>query len=200
MGGQALRRSALLRERFGCRRVPGLALPGREVLVQRRANDRMNKPKALDANQDVGPDEVIRRGAHGVFAQTRYPTGKPHLAVISKHGHRPRQLAGRRAERGKSMQDKAAYGGRTDRLHLARRAGRRHDPCRVQGAEQLSQEKGVAAGRPMTRSAELLGRLRAQALLRPGHRGGLAQWSGMQHAGLGTRRHLGPQRPLVGRG
>ena len=55
MRGHALRRSALLRQRFGCRRVPRLALPGREILVQRRTNDRMNKPQALDARRRCQP-------------------------------------------------------------------------------------------------------------------------------------------------
>ncbi|MET0762132.1 MAG: hypothetical protein ABWZ63_07340 [Thermoleophilaceae bacterium] len=179
--------------------MPRLALPGREILIQRRTNDRMNEPQALDGGEDVSPDEVIRRRTGGVFAQTRHAPGELRLAVIPKHGDRPRQLARRRAERGKSMQNKAAHGGRTDLLHLARRAGRRHDPRRVQGAEQLPQEQGVATGGSMTRAAELLSRLCAQALPRQSHGSGLAQWSRMQHARLGTRRHLSPQRPPVGR-
>ena len=44
------------------------------------------------------------------------------------------------------MQDETAHGGRADRLHLARRGRRRHDARRVQGAQQLPQEQGVAAG------------------------------------------------------
>ena len=195
----ALGRSALTSQRFGRRRVPRLAFPGREILIQRRTNDRVNKPQALDGGEDVSPDEVIRRRTGGVFAQPRHATGELHLAVISKHGDHPRQLARRRAERGKPMQNKAAHGGRTDLLHLARRVGRRHDPRRIQGTEQLPQEQGVATGRAMTRAAELLGRLCAQALPRQSHRSGLAQRSRIQHACLGTRRHLRPQRAHVGR-
>ena len=68
-------------------------------------------------------------------------------------------------------------------------------PAASRAPEQLPQEQGVAAGRRMTRAAELLGRLRAQALPRQSHRGGLAQRSRVQRDRLGTRRHLRPQRP-----
>ena len=195
MRRHALGRRALLRQRLGRRGVPRLALAGREILVQGRANDRMNESQALATDEDVRPDELIRRRTGGVLAQPRHPADELQLAVVAEHGDRPRQLGRIRTERGKPMQDEAAHGRGTDRLHLARRARRRSDPRRVQRAEQLPQEQGIAAGGSVARAAELLGRLRAEALPRQSHRGGLAQRPQLQHARFGTRRHLRPQRP-----
>jgi hypothetical protein len=41
--------------------VPGLALTGRKILIQRRAHDRVHEPQTLSRNEDVRPDQVICR-------------------------------------------------------------------------------------------------------------------------------------------
>jgi hypothetical protein len=152
----------------------------------------MYEPDALVTNENVCPDEVIGRRTGGVFAQTRHASRELELAVVSEHGDHPRQLARRGAERGKSMQNKAAHGGRTDHLDFAGRAGGRLYSRRVEGAEELPQEQGVAPGRSMTGVAEFRGRIRAQPLPRQRQRGGLTQRSRIEQARLGARRHLRP--------
>ena len=178
--GEPLRRSALLRQRFGGGSVSRLAFAGREILVQRRAHDRMDEPQPRGTREDVSADEVIGRRTGSVVAQARHASGELEIAVVTEHGDRSRQLARRRSERGQPVQHEAAHGGGPDRLHLARGRSRRLDPRRVEGSEQLTQEQRIAARRRMTCAAELVRRLRAQALPRQGCRGGLAQRSRVQ--------------------
>jgi len=57
--GDPLGRGTLTSQGLSGRRVPGLALTGREILIQRRAHDRVHEPQALSRNEDVRPHQVI---------------------------------------------------------------------------------------------------------------------------------------------
>ena len=194
--GDAPSRARLTRppgQRLGSRGVPRLALAGREVLVQRRANDRVNEPQALAADEDVSPDELIRRlrAASSLRPDTR--ADELQLAVVAEHGDRPRQL-GRRTERGEPMQDEPAHGGRPDRLHLARGPPTATTPAASSALSSSRRNRGFPPVARMARAAELLGGISAEAVPRQGHRGGLAQRPRLQHDRFGTGCDLRPQR------
>ena len=195
VSGDALGRCSCRGQRLGRRRVPRLPLARREVLVERGAHDGMDEPQTRPPDEDVGPHEVVRRRGGGLLAEPRHLTGELQLGVVAQHGDGSGQLVRRRAERGEPMQDEAAHGRRADRLDVAGGSGRRLDPGRFESGEQLAQEQRVAAGRRMACAAERLRRVRAQALPRERHRGGLAERPGIQHDRGGTRRHLPPHRP-----
>ena len=114
--GDALRRDAGSLQRLGGRGVPRLPLPGREVLIQGGAHDRVNEPQALGADEDVSTDEVICGGTSNVLRQTRHASGELQLAAVSEHGDDYRELARRRAERREPVQYEPAHGSWTDPL------------------------------------------------------------------------------------
>ena len=97
-----------------------------------------------------------------------------------------------RAERGEPVQDEPAHGRGADVLDLARGGGRRRDPGRVDGVQQLAQEQRVAARRRVTRAAELVRRVGAQALPCQRDRRGLAERPRVQRDGGGARRPPAP--------
>ena len=59
MRGDALGRGALHGQCPRGSRVARLSLARREILVQGRAHDRMNEPKALGTNENVGSNEIV---------------------------------------------------------------------------------------------------------------------------------------------
>ena len=191
--GDPLGRRAGVRERLGRRRVARAALARGEILVERGTDDGVDEPQARVLGEDVGPDEVVRRGRGGLLAQPGHVGGEPRVAVVAEHGDRPRQLVRVRAERREPVQHEPAHGRRPDGLHLARGGGRRRDPRRVDGVQQLAQEQRVAARRGVARAAELVRRAGAQALPRQRGRGGLAERPRVQRDGGGARGHLAPQ-------
>ena len=193
-----LGRSTLPGQCLDGRGMPCLTLAGRQILIQRGTHDRVNEPQPLGRNEDVGPDEVVCRLPGRVRAQPRHAAGEQQLAVVSQYGDGSRQLGRGRAERGEPVQDEPAHRGRSDRLDLARSGRRRLDPGGAQGFQQLPQEKRVAAGRVMAGTAELLGRLRPQAIPGQSDRSRLAQRPRIQHRRGGTGRHLRPERSRAG--
>ena len=141
--GDPLGRGTLASQGLGGRRVPGLALPGRKILIQRRAHDRVHEPQALSREEDVRSHQGICRLSGLVLAQARHPAGQQRLAVISEHGDRSRQLGRRGTERSEPVQDETAHYGRSHVLHCARRSRRRHHLGRGQSSQQLPQEERV---------------------------------------------------------
>ena len=192
--GDPLGRRARRCERLGRRRVARRALARREILVERGAHDGVDEPQAFVLDEDVGPDEVVRGGGGDVFPEPGDAGGERELGVVAEHGDRPRQLVRVRAERGEPVQDEPAHGRGPDVLDLARGGGRRRDPGRVDGVQQLAQEQRVAARRRVTRAAELLRRVGAQALPCQRDRRGLAERPRVQRDGGGARGHLHPDR------
>ena len=156
-------RSPGARSSYNAARTIGWTNPNRAARAKMSARTRSSAAAA--AASSLRPDHA---------------RGELEIAVVAEHGDRPRQLARGRSERGEPVQDEAAHGGGPDRLHLARGRGRRLDPRRVEGSEQLTQEQRIAARRRVTCAAELLRRLRAQALPRQSGRRGLAQRSRVQ--------------------
>ena len=195
--GDALGGGALASQGLSGRRVPGLALTGREILVQRRAHDRVHESQALSRNEDVRPHQLICRLSGAVLAQAGHPAGQQRLAVIAEHGDRSRQLGRRGAERSEPVQDEAAHHGRSHVLDRARRGRRRNNLGGGQGLQQLPQEERVTTGGRVAGAAELLGCVGAQALPRQRHRGRLAQRPRIQRGCGGARGQLHPQRPRL---
>ena len=192
--GDPLGRRARVRQRRGRRRMARPALARREILVQRRAHDRVDEPEACVLDEDVGPDEVVRRAGGDLLAELGHAGRERQLGVVAQHGDRPRQLVRLRAERGEPVQDEPAHGRRADGLDLARGGGRRRDPGGVDGVQQLAQEQGVAARRRVTCAAELVRRVRAEALPCKADHRGLAERPRVQRDRGGARGHLPPHR------
>ena len=195
--GDPLGRGTLASQDLGGRRVPGLALTGRKVLIQRRAHDRVHESQALSRKEDVRPYQVICRLSGVVLAQAGHPGGQQRLAVISEYGDRSRQLGRRGTERSEPVQDEAAHHGRSHVLDCVRRGRRRRHLGGGQGSQQLPQEERVTPGGRVAGAAELLGCVGAQAFPRQRHRGGLAQRPRIQRGCGGTRGQLHPQCPRL---
>ena len=68
--GDPLWRSSVPRQFLGHGSMASIALAGRKLLVQGGAHDRMDKPQALGASEDVGANEVVRGLTGDVRAQT----------------------------------------------------------------------------------------------------------------------------------
>ena len=66
--------------------MPSFALAGRELLVERRAHDRMDERQASGAREDVGADEVIGGRACFVLAETCHMRRELRLAPVAEHG------------------------------------------------------------------------------------------------------------------
>ena len=177
------------------------ALARREILVERGAHDGMDEPQARSSWTKMS----ARTRSSAAAAATSSPSPVTPAASASSVSS-PSTATARassfavRAERGEPVQHEPAHGRRADVLDLARGGGRRRDPGRVDGVQQLAQEQRVAARRRVTCAAELLRRVRAQALPCQRDRRGLAERPRVQRDRGGARGHLPPHRAgLVGR-
>ena len=107
----------------GRRSVPGLALAGREILIQRGPDDRVHVPQPLGWIEQACPDQGVGGLPGCVRAQARHLGGQRDLTIIAQHRDGPGQACGFRAERGEPVHEKRLHRGWSHRLDLGRGGG-----------------------------------------------------------------------------
>ena len=179
--------------------VESLALGRREVVVDRRSQDRVGETDRRAGIHDAGEDECLHRRLQLGAGEPGQLPRVAHLRAVAQGAERPGQRGGRRRLPRQAKQDRVGDAAGDYLAEIG--SGER---CRGEAAsrrlvEQLSDEKRVPAGHLETRTDEPIVWLAGQPRGHQRADGRLRQRGEDQHFGGGIadeRRSLGSQRGI----
>ena len=191
-------RSALAQDR---RRgvVQPLAFGGRQVAVDRRAQDRMGEADRAAGFHDAGGDQRRHRRLQLGAGESGQSRGVAHLRAVAERAQRAGERGGRRRQPRQTEQHRVGDAARDDRADIGRGGRGGLEAARRRLVEQLADEERVAARHLDARAHEPIVRLAGQpgGDERTDRRPRQGRRAQQLHGGIGDeRRRLGRQRGI----
>ena len=162
------------------------ALPRRQLVVDRVADQRVDEPERRIRAQDLDARELARRSGHRRLLQAGQRGDRGQLRALAQHADRLRDRRRGGGEAPEPHEHRARRGARTDRADHAdlRCVGR--DTLGLQRAQELAQQQRVAAGRLVAGGAERVVGVRAEPLAHELGRARSGERTGQQRARRGS--------------
>jgi len=148
-----VRRRALVREAARRRRVQARPLPRRQIGLDRRPDDGVDKAHRPTRLEDPGGGQLVGRGRGGAGVQPGQAGGQPEVR-LAQHSRRRRQRAGRGSQAAQPPHHRLRDRARRERGDAGRGCRRRLDPRLGNRPDEFLDQERNAAGYLVTGRGE----------------------------------------------